>query len=120
MPSIKAIAFFAYPVSDMTEARAFYEQVLGLKLTLDHEGKWVEYDIGDSTLAITTMLEERTPGAAGGFVALEVENLDDWVADLKAKKITFIVEPFETPVCRLFVIADPDGNEVTLHQRKAT
>jgi predicted enzyme related to lactoylglutathione lyase len=28
------------------------------------------------------------------------------------------MEPFETPVCRMAMIADPDGNIVTLHRCK--
>jgi predicted enzyme related to lactoylglutathione lyase len=47
-----------------------------------------------------------------------VDDLDAWVADLKAKKVPFMVEPFETPGCRMAVIGDPDGNDLTLHQTK--
>lgn len=118
MPTIKAIAFYGYPVENMAEARAFYEGVLGLTVKKDYEGKWVEYDVGGARLAITTMATERVPGAAGGFVALEVDDLNAWVAELKARGVTLVVEPFETPFSRMLVIADPDGNEVTLHQAK--
>ena len=118
MLSIHAIAFYGYPVENMAEARRFYEGVLGLKVKLDHEGKWVEYDIGGGTLAITTLATERVPGAAGGFIALNVDDLDASLTELKAKGITLVVEPFETPFSRLAVIADPDGNEITLRQGK--
>ena len=118
MPTIKGIAFYGYPVENMAEARAFYEGVLGLKVKKDFEGKWVEYDIGGGVLAITTLATERVPGAAGGFVALEVDDLEAWVAEMKAKHVTLIVERFETPISSMAVIADPDGNEVTLHQAK--
>ena len=118
MPTIKGIAFYGYPVEDMVEARAFYAGMLGLTATMDYAGKWVEYDIGAGTLAITTMATERVPGAAGGFIALDVEDLDAWVTVLRENGVTMIVEPFETPICRMAVIADPDGNEVTLHQAK--
>jgi predicted enzyme related to lactoylglutathione lyase len=120
MPTIKGIAYFAYPVEEMAEARKFYEEVLGLKVTLNYQEKWVEYDIGEGTLAITTMVEGQTPGAPGGFVALEVDDLNAWVAELKQKHVTMVVEPFETPVCWMAEIADPDGNSITLHQRKPT
>jgi predicted enzyme related to lactoylglutathione lyase len=118
MPDIKAIAFYAYPVSDIAESRAFYENILGLKVTLNFQDKWIEYDIGPGTLAITTMAEERNPGAPGGFVAFEVDDLDAWIAELRRKHVTVTVEPFETPVCRMVCIADPDGNEITLHWHK--
>jgi predicted enzyme related to lactoylglutathione lyase len=38
-------------------------------------------------------------------------------AELKAKSIRFEVEAMETPVCRMAVIADPDGNKITTHKR---
>jgi predicted enzyme related to lactoylglutathione lyase len=28
------------------------------------------------------------------------------------------MEPFETPVCRMAFILDPDGNALCIHQRK--
>jgi len=118
MRTIKSIAFCGYPVENIAEAREFYEGLLGLTVKMDYEGKWVEFDIGGGTLAITTMATERVPGAAGGFIALNVDDLDGWIAELKAKGVTLIVEPFETPHSRLAVIADPDGNEISLRQGK--
>ncbi len=118
MPTLKAIAFYAYPVSDIAEARAFYENILGLKVTRTFQEHWIEYGIGHGKLAITTLADERNPGAPGGFVALEVDDLDAWVADLKHKHVTFTVEPFETHHSRMASIADPDGNSITLHWSK--
>lgn len=118
MPTINGIAFYAYPVENLAEARAFYEKTLGLKVTHDYQEKWIEYDIGAGTFAITTMMSERVPGAAGGLIAFEVDDLTAWVAKLKAEQVSLVVDPFETPVSWLAVIADPDGNEITLHQRK--
>ena len=51
---ITEIAFSSYPVTDITKARAFYEGVLGLKVTMENNmgngGHWIEYDIGATTL----------------------------------------------------------------------
>ena len=48
------IAFTGIPVTDIKRARAFYEGVLGLKVSGEFgEGVWIEYEIGDDTLAIT-------------------------------------------------------------------
>ena len=53
---ITEVAFFAYAVSDMPKARAFYEDVLKLKPNSEYDGSgnanWVEYDIGATTLGI--------------------------------------------------------------------
>lgn len=39
---IKAIAFTAYPVSDMTQSRQFYEEILGLTPVENSGGHWQE------------------------------------------------------------------------------
>jgi predicted enzyme related to lactoylglutathione lyase len=46
-----------------------------------------------------------------------VVDFDAAVTELKAKKIPFEHEPMETPVCWMAVIADPDGNKLTVHKR---
>ncbi|HXF94257.1 MAG TPA: VOC family protein, partial [Nitrospiraceae bacterium] len=46
-----------YPVTDMSRARRFYEEALGLKLAriMEEGGQaWAEYDLPGGTFAITT------------------------------------------------------------------
>jgi predicted enzyme related to lactoylglutathione lyase len=57
------------------------------------------------------------PGAAGA-VAFEVDDFDQAVASLKTHGVRFVLEPYETPVCRMAVFADPDGNLLMAHKRK--
>src|SRR5690349_15724647 len=118
---IAEIAFSSYPVTDVARARAFYEGVLGLHMTsetnLREQGHWIEYDIGPGTLGIG-----RAPGwkpsADGCTVALKVVDFDASVADLKAAQVPIRMGPFETHVCHMIMISDPDGNTVILHKRK--
>lgn len=116
---ITSMAFTVYPVSDMERARAFYEHVLGLHATYQYQNVWVEYDLGDSTFAIGTAEMGHTPGAKGAVVAFEVSNLDAFVHKMKERAVSFVTEAFDTPVCRMAVIEDPDGNHITLHKRHA-
>lgn len=116
------IAFTGYPVTDVARARAFYEGVLGLRSssTFDHEGKhWIEYDIGPGTLAISNMAPEWKPSPQGPSIALEVEDFDAAIATLRSAGTPFALEPTASPVCRLAVVCDPDGNSVTIHKRNA-
>ena len=115
---IKHIAFFAYPVSDIKRSRKFYEDVLGLRVSLNFQDAWIEYDISGVTLAITNMVQELKPGAPAGFIGLEVDNIDSEVARLKSKGAVLKVDTFDTPGCRIAVFADPDGNGINLHQMK--
>jgi predicted enzyme related to lactoylglutathione lyase len=116
---ITSIAFTVYPVSNMERARAFYEHVLGLHVSSHYQDVWVEYDIGDSTFAITTVERGRTPGAQGAAVAFEVSDFDAFVHKMKERAVSFVTEAFDTPVCRMAVIEDPDGNHITIHKRHA-
>ena len=68
---INSIAFTAYPVSNMAQARRFYESVLGPRSTYDFQDEWVEYDIGSGTFAITTTEMGHTPGTKGAVVGFE-------------------------------------------------
>ena len=114
---LKSIAFFVYPVTDMARARKFYEETLGLKLASNFKDMWVEYELGDGTLALTNA-EIGTPGAKGGAIAFEVDDHAKTVAELKAKNVTFVLDVCDTPVCHFATIADPDGNHVMIHKRK--
>jgi predicted enzyme related to lactoylglutathione lyase len=116
----KEIAFVAYPVTSMARARKFYEGVLGLKSNGYASGrnpKWMEYDIGTGTLAIGSS-ESWKPSKEGASVALEVVDFDAAVAHLKQRKIKFIIGPADLPTCRMATVRDPDGNKLTVHQRK--
>ena len=114
---ITSIAFTVYPVSNMERARAFYEHVLGLHVSYHYQDVWVEYDLDDATFAITTTKMGHTPGAKGAIVAFEVSDLDVFVQKMKERAVSFITEAFNTPVCRMAVIEDPDNNHITIHKR---
>lgn len=121
---ITEIAFTGYSVTDMKRAKGFYEGVLGLQKSRgfgQHEGEeqWVEYDIGAGCLAlISGGGQEWPPHPAGTAAAFEVDDFDGYVARLRDSGIKFIWEARETPICRMVVVADPDGNWVVIHQRK--
>lgn len=114
----KNVAFVVCPVKDVKTARAFYEGTLGLKVTANWEDQWVEYDIGNGTLAITTADATHKPGTHGATVGLEVVDLDAALQHLKAKAVSIVNGPFDSPACRGCIIRDPDGNEIILHAKK--
>ena len=116
---IKGIGFVGIPVTDIKRARGFYEGVLGLKVSEEMMGgKWIEYSAGEDTLAIANVGEQWTPSDQGTGVALEMENFDEAIAQLKKSRIKFASEPFETPCCHMAVVQDPDGNKLMIHKLK--
>src|SRR5207248_2808103 len=112
---IKNIAFIGIPVTDISRARKFYEGVLGLAVADEMMGgKWIEYAVGDNTLAIANIGEQWTPSDQGTGAALEVEDFDEAINHLKDQKVRFAAEPFETPCCHMPVVQDPDGNKLII------
>ncbi|MDB6115796.1 MAG: putative Lactoylglutathione lyase [Lacunisphaera sp.] len=116
---VKEIAFVFYPVTDVGRARKFYEGLLGLKTGLQAEvgpGQWwIEYDIAGQTLGISNTM----PGKPASSLALEVADLKGALAAVKSAGYTVGTDIMEFPPCHMFIVKDPDGNEITLHQRKA-
>jgi predicted enzyme related to lactoylglutathione lyase len=119
---VTEIAFVGYAVTDIDRATAFYEKILQLVPSRTFgtpASAWIEYDIGPCTLAISNMAgEEWQPSRHGGTVALEVTDFNEAIDELRKAGVKFVVEPFSTPVCEIAVIADPDGNSITVHQRR--
>jgi predicted enzyme related to lactoylglutathione lyase len=113
------IAFTGIPVTDMKRARAFYEGSLGLKPSAESgEGVWIEYELGDDTIAIGSVGDQWKPSPDGTSVAIEVDDFEAALKDLKASNVTFVAEGIESPVCRMAVVQDPDGNKIIIHKLK--
>ena len=114
---INEIAFVGIPVTDMSRARSFYEDVLGLSPDPEMTGEmWTEYPVGSGTLAVACIGEQWKPSDQGTSTALEVESLEDAIGRLEERKIPF--EKVDSPVCRMAVIQDPDGNKLIIHKLK--
>src|SRR5215471_277545 len=116
---INTIAFVGIPVTDMNRAREFYEGVLGLAVSGEMmAGKWIEYTVGDNTLAIANVGQQWKPSDQGTGAALEVENFEEAINKLRRQGVRFAAEPFETPCCHMAVVQDPDGNKLIIHKLK--
>ena len=117
---LRKVAFTMYPITDVARARKFYEETLGLKHGLmgnQGDSYWIEYDLPDGgCLALSNFGPEKPSDAAGGTIALEVEDLDRLVADLKAKDVPFKSDIIHGPNCRMAVCLDSEGNALLLHQ----
>lgn len=116
----RKVAFTMYPVDDIARARKFYEEILGLgPATQGAESPWVEFDLpGGGCLAITNVTPGKPSSSAGGTIALEVADLDAAMTDLKGKGVTFLSDLIHSPVCRMAVIQDSEGNGILLHELK--
>jgi predicted enzyme related to lactoylglutathione lyase len=119
---LKELAFVGYAVTDFAKARQFYGSILGLKERdcFEHEGElsWLEYDLAGQTLALGKASEQWKPNPNGGGACLEVADLDVALMHVKSHQVRVVMEIHDYPICRMALIADPDGNTIALHQRK--
>lgn len=118
------IAFTGYCVTDMKRAKAFYEGVLGLvqSRSFGEPGgsfEWAEYDLGPTTLAlICGGGEDWKPSPHGTACALEVDDFPAYVEKIKSSGVKVVFDVYESPVCHMITIADPDENRIVIHKRK--
>jgi predicted enzyme related to lactoylglutathione lyase len=119
MTMIKKVAFTMFPVSDPARARSFYEDTLGFERgSASPDGVWTEYDLpGGGCLALFGGPGAK-PGAEGGSVAFEVEDLDALNVQLKAAGVKYAEDMIPSPVCRMSIINDSEGNTIILHELK--
>lgn len=121
---INEIAFVAYPVTDVPRARAFYQNVLGLKEAhafIKGETAFIEYWIGKNNehcLVIGAGAPMFKPGKTGATAALEVDDIDAAVKHLEQHQVKVLMPRYDTPVCSMLLIEDPDGNQIMIHRRK--
>jgi predicted enzyme related to lactoylglutathione lyase len=114
--------FVSVPVRDLKRADEFYGQTLGLRRNPKSSERWVEYELGNVTLALVS------PGALGlemepqGHqmpIALRVSDVDEARTKLEAEGIEFAHDTIDSGVCHLATFHDPDGNALQLHRRYA-
>lgn len=116
---ITNLAFVGIPVTDVKRARQFYEGVLKLEVADEMMGgKWVEYSLGNNTLAIASVGAEWLPSDQGTGAALEVDDFNEAVKYLQDRHVPFSTQPYESPCCWMAIINDPDGNNIVIHKLK--
>jgi predicted enzyme related to lactoylglutathione lyase len=79
---------------------------------------WLEYDLAGQALALAKASEQWKPNPNRRGAFLKVADLDRAVACLKENRVRIVMDIQEYPICRLALVADPDGNTLALHQRK--
>ena len=111
MIDARRVDFIAVPVSDLAGAQEFYGEALGLVRNPNTSGdRWVEYETGNLTVALSTF---------GGGVAIGVPDVDEARGKLEDAGVEFGMDTFDSGVCDGAPFADPDGNRLLLHHRYA-
>lgn len=114
---LKKVAFTMLPVRDTDRARSFYETQLGLAVgSASKNGVWTEYDLPGGGCVALFRSDDLKPSANGGSIAFEVDDLDGLVARLEKEGVRFEMKDVRSPVCRMAIALDSEGNSIILHQ----
>ncbi|MDQ2857924.1 MAG: VOC family protein [Candidatus Eremiobacteraeota bacterium] len=108
-----------YMVKDAPRAIAFYRDVLGLEpVAVYPDDRGAEYELLDgTTFGLWGGGGRVMPFQPSNGILFAVSDLDAAVAALEVRGIPVVMQT-ETPICRMAMINDTEGNMVTLHERK--
>lgn len=115
------VNWFEIPVSNLDRAKAFYEAVLGVELSLNEMGPmkmaWFPMQMG-ATGAAGTLAEAEgyTPSKSGSLVYFHVESIEDALAKIERQGGKTLLP--KTSIGEWGQIAhfeDSEGNRVALH-----
>jgi predicted enzyme related to lactoylglutathione lyase len=114
--------FLSLQVRDLERSARFYEQHLGLVRSQAGPPHAVVFETKPIAFAVRDLapgvdldaVPQPGVGAAIWLHATEVQAIHDV---LVADGATIVVDPFDGPFGRTFTFADPDGYQVTLHDR---
>lgn len=118
---VERVDFVAVPVHDRARGAAFYEDTLGLERNPNSTETWIEYEVGNLTLALVTPEELGMPLAPlpFGTVVFRVPDVEAAKAKLEGAGVQVGEETWDSGVCHGCAFFDPDGNGLLLHHRYA-
>ena len=110
--------FVSLQVRDLERSAAFYQQYLGLKRSDAGPPHAVVFDTKPIAFAVREVdgdaIAQPGQGMALWLHAPDAQHIHDALA---AAGTTIISAPADGPFGRTFTFADPDGYQVTLHDR---
>ncbi len=121
MIDVQRVDYIRVPATDMEEANRFYGELLGLKRNPNSpDDDWVEYEVGNLTLAVMTphTHDYEFTALPPATIALRVADVAEAKAKLEAAGLE-VSELWDSGACRGAGVSDPAGNRILLHHRYA-
>src|SRR5829696_10118002 len=118
--TVTGVDFVSVPTQDLERAVAFYGETLGLHRSIyKPERNFAEFETGTVTLSVVNpeMMGIGEFKANANHLALHVEDVEAARATLEERGVTFMGDIFDTGVCHMAFLSDPDGNALMLHHR---
>ncbi len=108
-------------VGDLSTAKAFYGDILGLTLCAESAG-WLVFDVSGVSLVVLPGASGRAPrrpygSQCGTVICLRSFDLDADRAYLESQGVEFLTETKTVPQGRFAAFHDPDGNLLELVEK---
>jgi catechol 2,3-dioxygenase-like lactoylglutathione lyase family enzyme len=124
MQVVKKLVMFSMAVSDMPQAKAFYIDKLGFKVTTDYrkdnDSWWVSLSFpeGEACITLTTTQENMKPGTMKLYFASSDVAAAHKELGAKGAKVNEVKDDLFGPGSgvKWFNLEDPDGNQILLLQ----
>ena len=121
MVDVERVDYIRVPVTDMDAANHFYGELLGLRRNPNSpDDDWVEYEVGNLTLAVMTphTHDYEFEALPPSTIALRVRDVAAAKEKLEAAGLE-VGEVWDSGGCRGAGVNDPSGNRILLHRRYA-
>ncbi len=118
---ITRIAILQVPVADQDRSLGFYRDVLGMEVTADDlvmpGMRWLQLRprVPGANIVLADWDGVGTPGSLQGLI-LQVDDARAAAASLRDRDLAPDREDYGTPFGDFVVLADPDGNGISLWQ----
>ena len=100
------------------ELHHFYESALGLQLKFRDKDRWIQYGVGNTSVALACR-EEATPATSGVVMVFEVEDFSATAERVAAAGGEVLSTRDMGSHGAVMSLRDPEGNIVQLFKRQA-
>ena len=121
MIGVERTDFVSVLVRDRERALEFYGETLGLKRNPLSSDEWPEFETGNVTILLNTPEQTGVPfSPSNTAIALRVPDVAEAMERLREAGAEFqFPEAYDSGVCHMAFVQDPDGNSLILHHRHA-
>jgi catechol 2,3-dioxygenase-like lactoylglutathione lyase family enzyme len=122
---VTGVDFVSVPTKNLSAARDFYENVLGLEASKLWQGQGsdpvgAEFETGTVTIAVIDCDKLGIPYQPIKVpIAFRVDDVPAARAELESRGVSFQGDIIDSGVCHQAIFEDPDGNTLDLHHRYA-
>ena len=114
-----AFAMAMLVCSDLERSRAFYRDVLALRIGTDASPQWIDFELTDGQrLGLHPQSETLLVRPGSLQLGFHVDNVDAFIADARTAGVRVLQDPYEQTFGRVAVIADPDGYVIQVFSPK--